>query len=69
MKAAELNYPIYNKELLAIIKVFKEWKPGLALNRLVISTRTPRGRSNAMPVPPTTSSTVLRNSSTFLRRT
>ncbi len=23
----EFNYPIYNKELMAIIKLFKEWKP------------------------------------------
>jgi transposase InsO family protein len=30
MKAAELNYPIYDKELLAIIKAFEEWRPELA---------------------------------------
>jgi hypothetical protein len=27
MKPAEINYPIYNKELLAIIKAFEEWRP------------------------------------------
>ena len=26
MSPAECNYPIYNKELLAIIKAFKEWR-------------------------------------------
>jgi hypothetical protein len=30
MKPAEINYPIYDKELLAIIKVFEEWNPELA---------------------------------------
>lgn len=30
MKPAETNYPIYDKELLAIIKAFEEWKPELA---------------------------------------
>lgn len=27
--AAECNYDIYNKELLAIIKALEEWKPEL----------------------------------------
>jgi hypothetical protein len=30
MRGAELNYPIYNKELMAIIRVFEEWRPELA---------------------------------------
>ena len=30
MKPAELNYPIYNKELMAIVRGFKEWRPELA---------------------------------------
>lgn len=30
MGPAEINYPIYDKELLAIIKAFEEWKPELA---------------------------------------
>jgi hypothetical protein len=30
MKGAELNYPIYDKELMAIIRAFKEWRPELA---------------------------------------
>jgi hypothetical protein len=29
MNAAELNYNIYDKELLAIIKSFEEWRPKL----------------------------------------
>ena len=29
MNAAELNYDIYNKELLAIIRAFEEWRPEL----------------------------------------
>ena len=29
MNAAELNYDIYDKELLAIIRTFKEWRPKL----------------------------------------
>ena len=28
--ASEINYPIYNKELAAIIAVFEEWRPYLA---------------------------------------
>lgn len=30
MSSAEYNYEIYNKELLAIIHVFKKWCPELA---------------------------------------
>ena len=30
MKPAELNYPIYDKELMAIIRAFEEWRPELA---------------------------------------
>jgi hypothetical protein len=30
MKGAELNYPIYDKELMAIIRAFEEWRPELA---------------------------------------
>ena len=30
MSLQECNYEIYNKELLAIIRVFKEWYPKLA---------------------------------------
>jgi hypothetical protein len=30
MRGAELNYPIYNKELIAIICAFEEWRPELA---------------------------------------
>jgi hypothetical protein len=30
MTVSECNYEIYDKELLAIIKVFEEWKPELA---------------------------------------
>jgi len=29
INAAELNYDIYDKELLAIIRSFKEWRPEL----------------------------------------
>ena len=29
MSSAESNYDIYNKELLIIIHVFKEWRPEL----------------------------------------
>jgi hypothetical protein len=29
MTPAELNYDIYDKELLAIVEVFKEWRPNL----------------------------------------
>ena len=31
MILAEYNYDIYDKELLTIVKVFKEWQPKLAL--------------------------------------
>jgi hypothetical protein len=30
MKGAELKYPIYDKELMAIIRAFEEWRPELA---------------------------------------
>jgi hypothetical protein len=30
IRGAELNYPIYDKELIAIICAFKEWRPELA---------------------------------------
>jgi hypothetical protein len=30
IKLAKINYLIYNKELLAIIKAFEEWRPELA---------------------------------------
>lgn len=29
MQQAEFNYPIYDKELLAIVKALKTWKPEL----------------------------------------
>ncbi len=30
MSPAECNYEIYDKELLAIVKAFEEWRPELA---------------------------------------
>jgi hypothetical protein len=30
IKGVELNYPIYDKELIAIICAFEEWRPKLA---------------------------------------
>ena len=36
MAPAELNYEIYNKELLAIIRIFEEWRPELQGSKFLI---------------------------------
>ena len=36
LNSAEYNYEIYNKELLAIIKYFKQWRPKLKGTKFLI---------------------------------
>ena len=36
LSPAECNYEIYNKELLAIIRCFKQWRPELKSTRFLI---------------------------------
>ena len=36
LSPAECNYEIYNKELLAIIRYFKQWRPKLKGNKFLI---------------------------------
>ena len=40
MLDAEYNYEIYNKELLAIVKCFKNWRPELEFSDLPIQVFT-----------------------------
>ena len=40
MTPAELNYPVYDKELLAIVKSFQQWRVDLARTNTVVRVWT-----------------------------